>query len=223
MAKKKQTRKKKKKKMKIEIETEAATKQVVKRTRKSSNYIDNEKMYQEMVQYVDQVQAHQKAIKKLNPEDPLPPKPKVSEYIGSCILMIANRLATKPNFANYVHRDEMVGDGIENCLMYIDNFDPNKSKNPFAYFTQIIYFAFVRRIQKEKKQMYVKMKMLEKLDDKGNVRRLLKDNIVGDSKNPYAEYFNLKDNDVTFFEKREAKMHRRKKSKKSKLDEFFDV
>lgn len=195
-----------------------------KKTRKSSNYIDNDKMYAQMLEYIANVKQYNKEIKKLPEGEPVPLKPRVSEYIGECIMMIAQRLATKPNFANYVHREEMVGDGIENCLMYIDNFDPDKSKNPFAYFTQIIYYAFVRRIQKEKKQMYVKMKMLEKMDEKGNVRRMIKDAIGVDTKNSaYAEYFNLKDTDINFFEQK-ARKQKTKKLKKSQLDEyFFDV
>jgi hypothetical protein len=59
-------------------------------------------------------------------------------------------------------RDEMISDGIENCLQYIHNFDPEKSSNPFAYFTQVIYFAFLRRIAKEKKQLEIKTKILER-------------------------------------------------------------
>ena len=85
-------------------------------------------------------------------------KPQVSNYIGECILKIANHLSYKPNFINYTYRDEMIADGIENCIMYFRNFDPDKSKNPFAYFTQIIYYAFLRRIMREKKQLYVKYK-----------------------------------------------------------------
>lgn len=88
------------------------------------------------------------------------PKPQVSNYIGECILKIANHLSYKPNFINYTYREEMISDGIENCLMYIDNFDPEKSNNPFAYFTQIIYYAFIRRIQKEKKQTLIKGKII---------------------------------------------------------------
>lgn len=76
-------------------------------------------------------------------------------------MKISEGLSHKPNFINYPHREDMIGDGIENCLMYFENFDPQKSKNPFAYFTQIIYFAFLRRIQKEKKQLYVKYKSTE--------------------------------------------------------------
>ena len=88
-------------------------------------------------------------------------KPKIPNYIGECFMKIAEGLSHKPNFINYSYRDEMVGDGIENCLMYFENFDVSKSSNPFAYFTQIIYFAFLRRIQKEKKQLYVKYKATE--------------------------------------------------------------
>ena len=80
-------------------------------------------------------------------------RPPVSEYIGECFMKIAEHLSYKPNFINYEYREEMIGDGIENCLMYAHNFDPEKSKNPFSYFTQMIYYAFLRRIQKEKKQI----------------------------------------------------------------------
>jgi hypothetical protein len=89
--------------------------------------------------------------------------PAIPNYIGECFMKIAEGLSHKPNFINYTYRDEMISDGIENCLMYFDNFDPAKSKNPFAYFTQIIYFAFLRRISKEKKQTYVKYKATEQL------------------------------------------------------------
>jgi hypothetical protein len=87
-------------------------------------------------------------------------KPRVPEYIGECLLKIATHLSYKANFINYTYREDMILDGVENCLQYINNFDPTKSSNPFAYFTQIIYYAFIRKIQKEKKQTYVKNKMI---------------------------------------------------------------
>ncbi len=90
------------------------------------------------------------------------PRPRVTNYIGECFLKIATHLSYKPNFVNYMFREDMICDGIENCLQYIDNFDPEKSTNPFAYFTQIIYYAFLRRIQKEKKQLEIKGKILER-------------------------------------------------------------
>ena len=88
-------------------------------------------------------------------------RPIVPTYVGECIMKIATHLARKPNFVNYTFKEEMISDGIENCLQYIDNFNPEKSNNPFAYFTQIIYYAFLRRIQKEKKHLFVKFKMTE--------------------------------------------------------------
>ena len=92
-------------------------------------------------------------------EENIPP---VTNYIGECFLKIATHLSYRPNFINYTYRDEMISDGIENCLQYVKNFIPEKSKNPFAYFTQIIYYAFLRRIAKEKKQSHIKNKMIER-------------------------------------------------------------
>lgn len=117
-----------------------------------AHYVNNKSLYTEMVKY------RQRYLESLeNGEE----RPRIPEYVGLCIYKIATRLATKPNFYNYSYKDEMISDGIENCINYIHNFDPDKSKNPFAYFTQIIYYAFLRRIQKEKKQQYIKHKTLE--------------------------------------------------------------
>tara|TARA_B100000287_G_C20525892_1_gene738834 strand:- start:598 stop:1083 length:486 start_codon:yes stop_codon:yes gene_type:complete len=104
------------------------------------------------------MKAYKKAVNKAKREKK--EKPPVTDYIGSCFLKIANHLSYRPNFINYTFRDDMVSDGIENCLQYLDNFNPQKSSNPFAYFTQIIYYAFVRRIQKEKKQTTIKHKLI---------------------------------------------------------------
>jgi len=90
------------------------------------------------------------------------PKPRITNYLGECFLKIATHLSFKPNFVNYMFKDDMICDGIENCVQYINNFDPNKSSNPFAYFTQIIHYAFLRRIQREKRQLEIKNKILEK-------------------------------------------------------------
>ena len=119
---------------------------------KLKHYINNQDFLAALVDY--------KAI-CVESESANKPKPKIPNYIGECWMKIAEGLSHKPNFINYTYRDEMVSDGIENCLMYFENFDPTKSSNPFAYFTQIIYFAFLRRIQKEKKQLYVKYKATE--------------------------------------------------------------
>ena len=89
------------------------------------------------------------------------PKPQISTYLGDCFLKIATHLSYRPNFVNYMFRDDMISDGVENCLQYIHNFDVERT-NPFAYFTQIVYYAFLRRIGKEKKQVEIKEKILER-------------------------------------------------------------
>ena len=121
--------------------------------KKSVHYIDNKEFHQAMIEWKELCKEAEEAGEE---------KPPVTNYIGECFLKIANGLSYRPNFINYTYRSEMVSDGIENCLQYIHNFDPDKSKNPFAYFTQIIYYAFLRRIQKEKKQQHIKNKMIEK-------------------------------------------------------------
>ena len=115
-------------------------------------------------------------------------KPRVGNYIGSCFLKIATHLSYRPNFINYMYKDDMVCDGIENCIQYIDNFNPAKSKNPFAYFTQIIHYAFLRRIQREKRQLEIKNKILEK---SGFSEVFTDDNTI-DGGN-YSDYNSIKD------------------------------
>ena len=121
--------------------------------KKQVHYVDNAKFLQAMKDWKDACKDAEEMGEEIPP---------VTNYIGECFLKIANGLSYRPNFINYTYRSEMVSDGIENCLQYIHNFDPEKSKNPFAYFTQIIYYAFLRRIQKEKKQTHIKNKMIEK-------------------------------------------------------------
>ena len=119
---------------------------------KGAHYVDNKKFLEAMVEFKEKCK-----VAKENEED----QPSVSNYIGECFLKIATHLSYRPNFINYTYRDDMISDGIENCLQYVANFNPEKSKNPFAYFTQIIYYAFLRRIAKEKKQTHVRNKMIE--------------------------------------------------------------
>lgn len=124
--------------------------------KKKVKYVDNQKFYEEIVKYRKQIKENrEKGI-----EDPPMPN-----YIGECIYKIADRLSMKPCFANYSFRDEMVSDGIENCILYFKDYDPDYSNNgaaatpnPFAYFTQIIYYAFLRRISKEEKHRYIMYK-----------------------------------------------------------------
>ena len=121
--------------------------------KKSEHYVNNKEFLEALIVYRAEVKKAQEAGE---------PLPRITNYLGECFLKIATHLSYKPNFVNYMFREDMISDGIENCVQYIHNFDPAKSKNPFAYFTQIIHYAFLRRIQKEKKQLEIKTKIIEK-------------------------------------------------------------
>lgn len=122
-------------------------------TKTKKNYVNNAKFFEELVKYKEK----QRLAKEQGLQDP-----PIPDYIGECIWQIATKLSFKFNFTRYTFREELVGDGIECAIRYMDNFDPNKTQNPFAYFTQIIYYAFLRRIATEKKQLYIKHKVLER-------------------------------------------------------------
>ena len=124
------------------------------RTRKrSEHYVNNKEFLNAIVIYRNQCKRAEEAGE---------PRPRITNYLGECFLKIATHLSYKPNFVNYMFREDMICDGIENCVQYIKNFDPEKSSNPFAYFTQIIHYAFLRRIQKEKRQMDIRTKIIER-------------------------------------------------------------
>ena len=121
--------------------------------KRKQHYVDNKLFLAKIIEYRQSIEEARLLDK---------PKPRIPHYLGECFLKIATHLSYKPNFINYTYREDMISDGIENCLQYVKNFNPEKSKNPFAYFTQIIYYAFLRRIAKEKKQSHVKNKMIER-------------------------------------------------------------
>jgi len=125
----------------------------MRKTKNSEHYVNNKEFLEALEIYFAEIKRAEENGK---------PKPQIPKYIGECFLKIANHLSYKPNFVNYMFKDDMICDGIENCVQYVHNFDPEKSQNPFAYFTQIIHYAFLRRIQKEKKQLEIKNKILER-------------------------------------------------------------
>ena len=176
--------------------------------KKSNNYIDNKKFYAEMIIY-----------RRLYDESVIAgaPRPIVSRYIGECIMLIATRLATRPNFVGYSYKDEMISDGLENCLAYIHNFNPEKSTNPFAYFTQIIYYAFLRRIQKEKKQLYIKHKSFEN----SMIMNTLVDMAPEDKSHYAAAFINVSEKLGELVEKFEAKNPVASKAKKG-VEKFIE-
>jgi hypothetical protein len=174
----------------------------------TTHYIDNKLFYTEMVKFWNTCQEAKKN------GDPRPPIP---EYVGKCIMLIAQRLSTRPNFIGYSYREEMVGDGIENCLTYIHNFNPEKSTNPFAYFTQIIYYAFLRRIQKEKKHTYIKHKAFEN----SMIMNTLVDMAPEDKSHFNAAFINVSEKLGELVEKFEAKKPPKKVEKKG-VEKFIE-
>jgi len=147
--------------------------------KQSEHYVNNKDFLDALVEYKKKI---------LEAEENGSPRPQITNYIGECFLKIATHLSYRPNFVNYIFREDMICDGIENCIQYVDRFNPEKSTNPFAYFTQIIYYAFLRRIQKEKKQLDIKNKILEKT---GYDQVFVNDNTVDNSN--YSDYNSIKD------------------------------
>ena len=184
--------------------------------KKTVHYVDNAKFLEEMIEYKKQYKISINNNKEL---------PIISEYLGSVFLKIAQRLSFRPNFINYAFKDDMISDGIENCLHYIHNFDPEKSSNPFAYFTQIIYYAFIRRIQKEKKQLYIKFKSMQNYEISPEYVNFMDYDedfkSSGDYKN--TDFRVMVDEFVDNFEKRTKKYAVKKKSEPTNLELFMGV
>jgi hypothetical protein len=179
----------------------------------SNHYVNNADFLQAIKDYKQQVKEA---------EESGDPKPQVSNYIGECILKIATHLSYKPNFINYTYREEMISDGIENCLMYIDNFNPDKSTNPFAYFTQIIYYAFIRRIQKEKKQTLIKGKIVMEMPFEAFE---VQDHDDGSYANSYVEFLQSNgvfDDVLEYDEKKKAKAKAKSKREQANLDDIIE-
>ena len=179
--------------------------------KKKNHYVDNEKFLAEIKIYKQQCKDALAAGKE---------KPRISEYIGKCIYLIAENLSHKPRFMNYSFRDELVSDAIENCFLYFDNFDSDKYSNPFAYFTQIIYYAFHRRIAKEEKNRYIIYKKFqESVLDTSDASLMVDadDNHVVSS----TMYDNLNEF-IKKFETREAEKKEKRKEKKEGLEKFVE-
>tara|TARA_Y100000991_G_C21848708_1_gene295666 strand:- start:81 stop:569 length:489 start_codon:yes stop_codon:yes gene_type:complete len=151
----------------------------VSKRKRSVHYVNNKEFLAALIVYKKDVAEAEELGKD---------KPRITNYLGECFLKIATHLSFKPNFVNYIFKDDMISDGIENCVQYIHNFNPEKSQNPFAYFTQIIHYAFLRRIQKEKKQLEIKNKILEKT----GYDEVFYDDSSSDGSN-YSDYNSIKD------------------------------
>ena len=172
-----------------------------------NHYVNNEDFLQAMIDFRESCEIAKNEGK---------PRPVIPEYIARCIMMIAEKLSRKPNFYSYTFREDMVGDAIKNCILYIDNFDPSISRNPFAYFTQIIYYAFIQRIQKERKQLYVKYKSTEMLSVLGDYEQYEMTDMDGEGD---GRQFELYENISEFIDNYEVKNNIKKTKKKRKEQE----
>lgn len=171
-------------------------------SKKTVHYINNDDFLRALIEYkflCDQAKEQNK------------PEPLIPNYIGECFLKIADNLSRLHKFVSYSFKDEMISDGVENCLMYFRNFDPQKSKNPFAYFTQIIYYAFIRRIMKEKKQMYIKYKATEQFG-------IFEDHEMLEDSDGNMKQFEIYDNISEFIQTYEESKEKKKKNKESKME-----
>lgn len=177
----------------------------------AKEYVNNQEFLKSLVEYKKQTkEAEEKNLEK----------PRVPEYIGECILKITNNIAKRPNFSGYTFKEDMIGDAIENCLTYLHNFDENSSSNPFSYFSTIIWYAFLRRIDKESTETYVKFKSLE-------ASPLFTNHKMESNKFVNLNKSVLNENTTHIIEKYEEKLHKKKRSKNlesnlTKLEEFMD-
>lgn len=174
--------------------------------KKPKHYVNNTDFLNALIEYREKCDIAKKEGKQ---------DPQIPNYIGECFLKIAEHLSRKPNFISYSFRDEMIADGIENCLMYFRNFDPLKSKNPFAYFTQIIYYAFLRRIMKEKKQLYVKYKATEQFG-------ILDENEMFEDSEGNMRQFELYENISEFIYNFEENKKKKKEGKTKGVEKFLE-
>ncbi len=192
--------------------------------KKSIHYVNNSQFSTAVVEYVEKVENARKTDNTI---------PTVPDYIAQCFLRIAEGLSHKANFIRYTYREEMVMDAVENCLKAIGNYNLEAATrtgkpNAFAYFTQITWFAFLRRITKEKKQQDIKLKYLTKSGvenfvdtdlDAGGVGEQVAAHFV-DTLKDRIERVRLSDVEIKEFAKTEKKK-RRSKIADSDLSEFM--
>jgi len=187
------------------------------------HYVSNKDFSQAVLEHCTNVQEAKSA------GDPLPIVP---DYIASCFLKIAEGLSHKANFVRYTYREEMVMDAVENCLKAIENYNIEAATrsgkpNAFAYFTQISWYAFLRRIQKEKKQQDIKMKFISEAD----ISEFLDDDTVShlNQTSPFVDNLRMRidavksaDDEFKEYAKEEKKRKRRAVFVDSDLSDYLD-
>ena len=165
------------------------------------HYVDNAK-------FLEEIKKHEAKVKEAKAEGK--PIPKLNNYLGECIWRIANRLASLPCFYGYSFREEMIGDGIENCILYFDRFNSDLYDNPFSYYTQIIKWAFFRRIAKEERNRYIIYKNFEV--------SMLQNGVMDTDENDNLISVPMYDNILVFikaYEEKEAKKKLKKQTKEN--------
>lgn len=176
------------------------------------HYVSNKDLYQAYIDWY-------KEILEVSDGEDIPQMPR---YIAESIMKICTKLSYRPNFINYSYRDEMVSDAIENCIKTARNFNPAKSDNPFSFITTIAFNAFLRRIEMEKKQSYVKGRLLEELPIEDLMNIDDHDDDTAQMHRQFVDY--LRENNYMVHEspadrkkrKREAKLH-----EEDSLEEFM--
>ena len=174
------------------------------------HYVDNKKFSLAVVEYVETVNEAREADSEI---------PKVTDYIATCFMKISEGLSHRPNFVRYTYREEMVMDAVENCLKAIENYNINATTrtgkpNAFAYFTQIIWYAFLRRISKEKKQMYIRFKSSQVMVASGGT---YSGDEVNLNLNTNVDYMN------SFVQDYEDKIAKDKAKKKASIEEAAEA
>lgn len=177
------------------------------------HYVNNKEFGEAVVEYVTRANIAKEAGQSI---------PVVPNYVAECFLKIAEGLSHKVNFIRYTYREEMVMDAVENCLRAINNYDPGVATrtgtpNAFAYFTQICYFAFLRRIEKEKKQQDIKFKFIEQSGVEEFIAQALGDDTHGEQ----AFIDSLRERIGKIREKDDKIKEFAKKEKQNKSLEFF--
>ena len=101
----------------------------------AKNYINNRDFHNAIVKYYEDGEKE------------------ISKYLVECFLEIAKRLAQKKQFRYYTYIEDMKQDALVNCIKALRRrrYTSDKS-NPFAYFTTVIYNAYLITIKKENKQ-----------------------------------------------------------------------
>ena len=187
--------------------------------KEKAHYVNNKEFSQAVMDYAVECRDCREKEKQV---------PKVTDYIARCFIKISEGLSHRPNFVRYTYREEMVMDAVENCLRAIGNYKIETATrtgkpNAFSYFTQICYYAFIRRIMKEKKQQDIKFKFIEKM----GIDDFIQAGMDGETANETMAYVDTLRQRIGEVRKKDtaikdfAKKEKIKEKEKAKLELFY--